>query len=86
MEFLPVSYQEFRSFFLIIIRVSIIVFMFPFFNSRVIPVLTKAGLALIITIVLFPVIDVNKLEFPATVWGLAQLIVAHGGFDTRGAP
>jgi flagellar biosynthetic protein FliR len=77
MDLLPVPYQEFKSFFLIFIRVSVILFMFPFFNARIIPVLCKIGLTLIITVVLFPVIDNKMVVSPDTLGGMVQLIIAE---------
>ena len=77
MDIVPVSYQEFRSFFPIFIRVSVILFMFPFFSARVIPVLPKVGLTLIISIILFPVIGNKMVAFPDTLWGMVQLIIAE---------
>lgn len=77
MNFLPIQYQEFKAFFLILIRVSVILLMFPFFSSRVIPVLVKAGLVLIITIILFSVIDNKVVEFPDTLCGMVQMITAE---------
>jgi len=71
------SYPEFKSFFLILIRVSIILFMFPIFSSRLIPVLAKAGLAFIITIILFPVINNKMVGFPDTLWGMVQLMITE---------
>jgi len=77
MNFLPIQYQEFKAFSLILIRVSVILLMFPFFSSRVIPVLVKAGLVLIITIILFSVIDNKGIEFPDTLCGIVQMITAE---------
>ncbi len=77
MNFLPIQYQEFKAFFLILIRISVILLMFPFFSSRVIPVLAKAGLVLIITIILFSVIDNKVVEFPDTLCGMVQMITAE---------
>jgi flagellar biosynthetic protein FliR len=51
--------------------------MFPFFSSRIIPVLVKAGLVLIITIVLFSVIDNKEFQFPDTLCGMVQMITAE---------
>ena len=51
--------------------------MFPVFNARVIPVLSKTGLALIITIILFPVINNKMIQFPDTLFELAQLIITE---------
>ena len=77
MNFLPIQYQEFKAFFLILIRVSVILLMFPFFSSRIIPVLVKAGLVLMITIILFSVIDNKELQFPDTLCGIVQMITAE---------
>jgi flagellar biosynthetic protein FliR len=76
-EILPLSYNEFKTFFLILMRVSVILFLFPFFSSRVIPVLTKAGLALIITVILYPVIDTALGAFPTTLWGMTRMVISE---------
>ena len=77
MDILTISYQEYKAFFLVLIRVSAILVMFPFFSARVIPTLIKAGLALVITIVLFPVVNNQMVAFPGTLLGVAQLILAE---------
>jgi flagellar biosynthetic protein FliR len=77
MEGFQIQYQEFKPFFLILIRVGVILFMFPFFNSKVIPVLSKAGLVLILSIILFPVIDTKGLEFPNSLYGIFQMIASE---------
>ena len=77
MDILPISYHECKSFLLILIRVSVILFVLPFFNTRVIPVFLKAGLALLVTVILFPVVDHAMLEFPKTLPGMAQLVLAE---------
>jgi flagellar biosynthetic protein FliR len=73
----PITCNEGKAFLLILIRVGVILFMFPFFSSRIIPMLVKAGLVLLLTIILFPVIDREALEFPDTLWGIAPLIIAE---------
>ena len=77
MDILTIPYQEYKAFFLVLIRVSAILVMFPFFSARVIPTLIKAGLALMITIILFPVINNQMVAFPGTLLGVAQLILAE---------
>ncbi len=77
MDIFAISYQGYKAFFLILIRVSVILFMFPFFSSRIVPVLTKAGLALTITIILFPVVDNQMFEFPDKLFGMVQLILSE---------
>lgn len=75
MDIFAISYQEFKTFLLVLVRVSAILIMFPFFNARVIPMLSKAGLALIITIILFPVLANEMFFFPDTVPGMFRLVV-----------
>ncbi|MBW1706337.1 MAG: flagellar biosynthetic protein FliR [Deltaproteobacteria bacterium] len=77
MELFPIQYEEFKAFFLILIRVSVILFMFPIYSSRVIPVLAKAGLALTISIILFPVIDNKLFQFPNTLCGMFQMVTGE---------
>ncbi len=77
MEIFAISYHEYKAFLLVLMRVSVILVMFPFFNARVIPVLSKAGIALIITIILFPIVNNEAVEFPHSLFGLAQLITAE---------
>jgi len=76
-DVLNIPYQEYKAFFLVLIRVSAILVMFPFFSARVIPTLIKAGLALVITIVLFPVVNNQMVEFPGTLLGMGRLILAE---------
>jgi flagellar biosynthetic protein FliR len=76
-DILSIPYREFKAFFLVLIRVSIIFQMLPFFNAKVIPILAKAGLAFVITIILFPVINTKMIEFPSTILGMVQLILAE---------
>ena len=77
MLLVPVQYQEFGRFFLILLRISTVTFMFPFFNSRLIPILIKAGLVLIITIILFPVINSTISEFPGTPLEMGLMVISE---------
>ncbi len=74
MDLFHVPYQEFNHFFLIFIRVGVILFILPFFNSKIIPVMAKVGLTFIIAMIIFPVVNIKMVEFPATMLGLVQLI------------
>ncbi len=59
--FAPESYQIFL---LILVRVSVILFLFPVFSSSMLPSLAKAGLAFILTLILYPVLQVDPAQFP----------------------
>ena len=77
MSIFETPYQDFNHFLLIFIRVGVILFLLPFFNSRKIQVMSKVGLTLIITILLYPVIKVSTATVPESILGLAQLIAGE---------
>jgi flagellar biosynthetic protein FliR len=74
---ISIPFKELKTFYLILIRISIIFQMLPFFNSRVVPILVKAGLSVIMTIILFPVINISMVEFPHTAFGMMRLILSE---------
>jgi len=77
MDLMHLQYNEIKLFLFILIRVGVILFLLPFFNSRVIPVLTKAGLTLILTVILFPVSSSYAVTFPDTIRGMATLVMGE---------
>lgn len=77
MDLLGLSPEEFKSLVLILIRISIVLFLLPIFGGRMLPNPVKAGLALMITIVLFPVIRPDPKLFPEGLLGVVNLILAE---------
>ncbi|MBW1739614.1 MAG: flagellar biosynthetic protein FliR [Deltaproteobacteria bacterium] len=77
MEILSLSPEQFKSFVLILIRISIVLFVFPIFGSGMWPNLVKAGLALIMSIILLPVVQPDPTLFPETVLGGVYLILSE---------
>jgi flagellar biosynthetic protein FliR len=77
MDILTFSPEQFKSFILILIRISVVLFMFPIIGAGIWPNLVKAGLALTITIILFPVVQPDPTLFPETILGAACLIVSE---------
>ena len=77
MALFEIPFQDYRTFFLILARISVLLFFFPFFNARVIPVLGKAGLALIISLMLLPVVELPSDRFPETWAGTVQLVIGE---------
>jgi flagellar biosynthesis protein FliR len=77
MDIGALPYDDLKSFFLILTRVGLVLFLFPFFNSRVVPTMTKAGLALILTLILYPVTPVVTRGFPDNGWEMLQLIMGE---------
>jgi len=77
MPFLTISPDQFKLFVLIFIRVSVVLFMFPVFGSAVIPALVKAGLALLLTFVLFPGAGLTVDSFPDSVVQTGILVISE---------
>ena len=77
MEILNYSQEHFKVFVLILIRISVVLFLFPVFGSRVFPTLVKAGLALIIAATLLPVVTAENFSFPENTIHIAILIVSE---------
>ena len=77
MEILSLSPEQFKSFVLILIRTSIILFMFPIFGTSLLPNLAKAGLALMISIFLFPVVQPDPRLFPQSLLSGVHLILSE---------
>ncbi len=77
MDAIQITFQDFNRFFLIFIRVGVILFLLPFFNSKVIPGLVKVGLTFLISLTIWPVVDNQITEFPATVTGIFQLVTSE---------
>jgi len=63
MNILNISLEQIQVYFLIFIRVSAIMMSAPLFDSKTIPVIFKAGLAIAISIVLVPVLNLNNIVF-----------------------
>ena len=58
--------EEFKIFLLIVIRVSVVLFLFPIFGTPMMPNLLKAGLALLVSMLLFPLVGNSVGRFPET--------------------
>jgi flagellar biosynthetic protein FliR len=77
MTLLDFSPGEYKVFILILTRVSIFLFMFPVFGSPVVPSITKIGLALLITFILYPVAGVKPDHFPNSSLAFGVLVVGE---------
>jgi flagellar biosynthesis protein FliR len=74
---MPFYFDTMEAFFLALTRLSVLVFMLPFFNSQAFPALIKAGLSFLLTLVLFPVISIADTAFPDTLPALAGLLAVE---------
>lgn len=77
MELFPWPWKEVEFFLLILVRVGVVLFLFPFFSSRLIPLPCKAGLCLLFTAVFFPVVDLADARLPASGLGVFRLLLSE---------
>ena len=63
MTILNISLPKLQMFFLVFLRVGAIMMTVPIFDSRNIPLLFKAGLAFSVSIVAFPLLNLNDVPF-----------------------
>ena len=68
---------EFRTYMLVLLRVSIILFMFPVFSSNVFPNRLKTGFAMVVSLAFYSVVDVDLSRFPLSVIATGLLISAE---------
>lgn len=77
MDFFHMQYNEIKVFLFILIRIGVILFLMPFFNSRVIPVTVKAGFTIILAMILFPVCGPYTGVYPDTTLGMINVIIGE---------
>ncbi|WP_300668928.1 flagellar biosynthetic protein FliR [Desulfoluna sp.] len=75
MEILNIPTAEFRIFVLVLLRVSTLLFLFPFFGSPVVPVRVKTALSLVLAFTLWPVAAKTNPVFPP---GTVSLFIYAG--------
>lgn len=67
----------FRTYMLVLLRISIVLFMFPIFSSDVFPAMLKMGLALVVSLLLYSVVQVDLTRFPLTMGATVLLVLAE---------
>ena len=68
---------EFRTYLLVLLRVSILLFMFPVFSSNVFPNTLKMGFAMVVSLLFYSVVTVDVGRFPMSVVATGLLILAE---------
>lgn len=71
------SPDQFKMFLFVLVRVSIVLFLFPILGSTVIPVVVKASLALMISLLLFQVVAVDVKLFPDNIIHTTTMIFSE---------
>jgi flagellar biosynthetic protein FliR len=77
MEILTYSTEQFQTFLMVLIRISVVLYLFPVFSSSLIPAAVKAGLALAMALVLAPIVPVDTGRFPDSVPAVGMLMVSE---------
>ena len=74
MDIFNFNYADFLSFLLTLMRVSIVVFLLPFFGGRALPNLVKAALCIVLTLGLWPNLSFDPSYFPSHPFGISLMI------------
>lgn len=77
MDLFAFSPDSFMSFLLTLTRVSLVVFLLPFFAGDYIPMLVKAALALVLTMAIWPHLSFLGSLFPAHPWNIGIMVLGE---------
>ncbi len=77
MDIFALSPETFMSFLLTLMRVSLVVFLMPFYGGDSIPVPVKAALCLVLSMALWPHLSFPAGYFPAHPLGIAALLLGE---------
>jgi flagellar biosynthetic protein FliR len=69
--------EQFRTYMLVLLRISILLFMFPVFSSKVFPNNLKMGFAMVVALLFYSVVEVDLTRFPMSVLATGLLILAE---------
>jgi len=67
--------ERFRAFLLVLMRVSIVLFMFPIFSTKIFPTLTKIAFAMVLSLLLYSVVEIDLSRFPMNIIDTGRLII-----------
>jgi len=73
MDFIGISILDAEKMVLVLARVSAILFMFPVFDNRTLPVTVKVGLSLVISLILFPWVELKTPVLSA--WMMGAMVI-----------
>ena len=67
--------ERFRIYLLVLMRVSIVLFLLPIFSSKIFPTLTKMAFAMVLSLLLYSVVQVDISRFPMNVIDTGRLVI-----------
>ncbi|WP_320170403.1 flagellar biosynthetic protein FliR [Maridesulfovibrio sp.] len=68
---------DLMSFYLTLFRVSIVLFLLPFFGGQSIPTMVKAALTIVVTVAIWPYVHVDGALMPSSPWNIAIMILGE---------
>ncbi len=77
MDIFNFNAEEFLSFLLTLARISIVLFLFPIFDSRSVPRTVKGALCLLLSLALWPVVALSGISMPAHPFDLLLLVIGE---------
>ncbi len=69
--------DKFKIYLLVLARISVVLFMIPVFGTPMLPNIVKAGLSMVLALLLYSVVNVDAASFPDTIIGNVLLIMAE---------
>ena len=67
--------ERFRVYLLVLMRVSIVLFLLPIFSSKIFPALTKMAFAMVLSLLLYSVVQIDVSRFPMNAIDTGRLII-----------
>lgn len=77
MNFFNFNPSDLMSFYLVFFRVSIVLFLLPFFGGNSIPKTVKAALTIVLAIAIWPYVKVDGALMPSSPWNIAIMILGE---------
>ncbi len=68
---------NYKIFFLVLLRVSTLLFLMPVFGSRTLPMPLKAAMSMVLALLLTPIVPVPEALFPSTVVGMGIVVISE---------
>lgn len=77
MNFFNFNPSDLMSFYLVLFRVSIVLFLLPFFGGNSIPKTVKAALTIVLAVAIWPYVKVDGALMPSSPWNIAIMILGE---------